>query len=141
MKNVLPLSRPLIIACLAVAALAGADPKGPLTTSGASEKLNYATSLSGTPNIVVNGQVRLSVTASAICGPPDYSCSYGGTDPKPLCTDCSLPPVPDMSARPDAVWYDKVFGISRDGNQVVRCTYPETTQNNNSGYGIGFGGS
>ncbi|HLV85894.1 MAG TPA: hypothetical protein VKV39_02885 [Candidatus Sulfotelmatobacter sp.] len=75
------------------------------------------------------------------CGPPSYRCSYDGTDPKPLCTDCAFPPVPDMSARPNAVWYDKVLGTEGDGNQVVRCTYPETTQRSNSGYSIGFGGS
>lgn len=74
------------------------------------------------------------------CGPPDYRCSYDGTDPKPLCTDCALPHVPDMSAEPNAVSYDKTFG-SGGGNQIVRCTYPDTNDGNNHVYVIGSGGS
>jgi hypothetical protein len=75
------------------------------------------------------------------CGPPDYKCSYDGIDPKPLCTNCNFPPVPDMSAEPNAVWYDKVLGASGSGNQIVRCTYPDTLEHNNHIYVIGSGGS
>jgi hypothetical protein len=75
------------------------------------------------------------------CGPPDYACSYQGTDAKPLCTDCSWPPVPDMSAKPNAVFYDKVLGIEGAGNQIVRCTYPEMNKLGDGSFGIGFGGS
>lgn len=77
---------------------------------------------------------------SPSCGPPDYKCSYNGTDPKPLCTECAVPKVPDMSARPNAVTYDHLFGISV-GNQIVRCTYPEMNERNNRMYMIGSGGS
>jgi hypothetical protein len=77
---------------------------------------------------------------SLACGPPDYECSYDGVDPKPLCTDCALPPVPDMSAEPNAVWYDKTFGRG-EGNPIVRCTYPDMNGRNNFLYAIGSGGS
>ena len=77
---------------------------------------------------------------SQSCGPPDYKCSYDGVDPKPLCTDCSFPPVPDMSAEPNAVWYDKTFGAGR-GNPIVRCTYPDMNGRSNHTYVIGSGGS
>lgn len=92
-------------------------------------------------NILSDQSVRLSATDSLTCGPPNYGCSYEGTDPKPLCTDCVLPQVPDMSAEPNAVWYDKVLGITPIGNQIVRCTYPDLNAKNNLSYGIGFGGS
>jgi hypothetical protein len=46
-----------------------------------------------------------------------------------------------MSAEPDAVSYDKRFGLTPTGNQIVRCTYPDTNTNNNLSYNIGFGGS
>ncbi len=78
---------------------------------------------------------------SLICGPPAYQCSYDGVDPKPLCNGCDILQVPDMSAEPNAVWYDKAFGNKGDGNQIVRCTYPDTHNNNNFAYGIGAGGS
>ena len=74
------------------------------------------------------------------CGPPDYKCSYDGVDPKPLCVNCALPQVPDMSAKPNAVTYDTTFGTS-GGNQIVRCTYPDTNSDNNHTYVIGSGGS
>lgn len=75
-----------------------------------------------------------------LCGPPSYQCSYQGTDAKPLCVDCTSPDVPDMSAEPDAVWYDKMLGMN-EGNQIVRCTYPDTNESNNHAYVIGSGGS
>src|SRR5579863_8382617 len=74
------------------------------------------------------------------CGPPDYKCSYDGIDPSPLCMDCALPNVPDMSVEPNAVSYDKTFG-SNGGNQIVRCTYPDMNDGNNHIYVIGSGGS
>jgi len=74
------------------------------------------------------------------CGPPDYGCSYDGLEPKPLCTDCALPSVPDMSAEPNAVYFDKTFGKGT-GNEIVRCTYPDTNDHNNHVYVIGSGGS
>ena len=77
---------------------------------------------------------------SLSCGPPGYNCSYDGNDPKPLCTDCALPHVPDMSAEPNAVSYDKALG-GQEGNQIVRCTYPDTNGGNNHTYVIGSGGS
>jgi hypothetical protein len=80
-------------------------------------------------------------TTSQSCGPPDYKCSYDGVDPKPLCNNCNLPTIPDMSAEPNAVSYDKVFGTQSEGNQIVRCTYPDTQKNNNHTYVIGSGGS
>jgi len=79
-------------------------------------------------------------TATSVCGPPDYGCSYQGTDAKPLCTDCSLPQVPDVSAKPNAVFYDKELGKG-NGNQIVRCTYPDTNPDGNGSFVIGFGGS
>jgi len=75
-----------------------------------------------------------------VCGPPSYQCSYQGTDTKPLCIDCTSPDVPDVSGEPDAVWYDKTFGVN-EGNQIVRCTYPDTNEGNNHVYVIGSGGS
>ncbi|HUA14011.1 MAG TPA: hypothetical protein VMG31_01840 [Verrucomicrobiae bacterium] len=45
-----------------------------------------------------------------------------------------------MSAEPNAVSYDKTFGI-KAGNQIVRCTYPDTNEGNNHTYVIGSGGS
>ena len=45
-----------------------------------------------------------------------------------------------MSAEPNAVSYDQVFGTG-PGNQIVRCTYPSTHENNNHTYVIGSGGS
>jgi hypothetical protein len=86
------------------------------------------------------GNTAQSNQDAKACGPPYYGCSYQGTDLKPLCTDCSLPPVPDMSAKPNAVYYDKVFGMGA-GNQIVRCTYPETSSTGNASFVIGFGGS
>src|SRR5271157_476243 len=77
----------------------------------------------------------------AQCGPPNYACSYDGPDPKPLCTDCALPTVPDMSAEPNAVWYDNMFGLSGKGNQIVRCTYPDMNGEGKGSFAIGFGGS
>jgi hypothetical protein len=111
----------LIIAGLVVAAFAPTDPKLPTVASGAMVELNDDRALQ--------------------CGPPSYQCSYDGTDAKPLCNNCDFPAVPDMSAEPNAVSYDKVFGITGDGNQIVRCTYPDTNTEANYGYGVGFGGS
>jgi len=85
--------------------------------------------------------VHLNEISSSLCGPPNYRCSYQGTDPKPLCTNCTLPQVPDMSAEPNAISYDKLFGITTEGNQIVRCTYPDSNGHNNFSYGIGFGSS
>jgi hypothetical protein len=45
-----------------------------------------------------------------------------------------------MSAKPNAVSYDKTFGAN-GGNQIVRCTYPDTNEGNNHFYVIGSGGS
>jgi hypothetical protein len=45
-----------------------------------------------------------------------------------------------MSAQPNAVWYDKVFGTQGNGNQIIRCTYPGMAGNNLS-FAIGSGGS
>ncbi len=46
-----------------------------------------------------------------------------------------------MSAEPNAVSYDKTFG-SNGGNQIVRCTYPDTRDEfRNRSYLIGSGGS
>lgn len=81
----------------------------------------------------------ISQRTQTSCGPPDYKCSYDGVDPRPLCTDCAVPPIPDMSAEPNAVWYDKTFGTG-EGNPVVRCTYPGMNGNNFL-YAIGSGGS
>lgn len=92
-------------------------------------------------NFVSDQPFRTNAIASPECGPPSYGCSYDGTDPKPLCINCNLPDVPDMSAEPNAVSYDKTFGMTAAGNQVVRCTYPDTNTHNNSAYSIGFGGS
>ena len=88
-----------------------------------------------------NQPIPSNETDSSMCGPPNYACSYSGTDPKPLCTNCNRPPVPDMSAEPNAVWYDKVFGMAGNGNQIVRCTYPNMAENGNRVYSVGFGGS
>ncbi len=107
---------------------------------GAAENSNTAIRLAGNANGVGDGPIRLGETFSE-CGPPGYQCSYDGTDAKPLCTNCNLPPVPDMSAQPNAVYYDKLFGIKNNGNQIVRCTYPDTNQGNNHTYVIGSGGS
>jgi hypothetical protein len=93
-----------------------------------------------TPATGFDSAVGRQAPSQSTCGPPDYRCSYDGTDPKPLCADCALPPVPDMSARPNAVSYDKTFGMNA-GNQIVRCTYPETNEGNNHVYVIGSGGS
>ena len=92
-------------------------------------------------NILSDQPSKLSASGSLTCGPPSYNCSYDGTDPKPQCTNCILPNVPDMSAEPNAVSYDKTFGLSSSGNQIVRCTYPDINGKNNLSYGIGFGGS
>jgi len=92
-------------------------------------------------NILSDQPSKLSASGSLTCGPPSYSCSYDGTDPKPQCTNCILPNAPDMSAEPNAVSYDKTFGLSSSGNQIVRCTYPDINGKNNLSYGIGFGGS
>jgi hypothetical protein len=129
-----------IVACLTLAAFAPTDPKLSTTASGTHQELKLAKAVSYviTPT---EPPMLLDDVHSSACGPPNYRCSYEGTDPKPLCSDCASPPVPDMSARPNAVWYDKVLGNTGEGNQVVRCTYPETSPNSNSGYGIGFGGS
>jgi hypothetical protein len=85
-------------------------------------------------------QTQANESSPPACGPPSYSCSSDGTDPKPLCTDCRLVPVPDMSAQPNAVWFDKIFSTRGDGNQVVRCSYPGMAGNNAS-FNIGSGGS
>jgi hypothetical protein len=124
-----------IIACLAVATFAPNDARVPTAPSGTEEDHSGIATLAG------QWLTRLNDVRSSVCGPPSYLCSYEGTDAKPLCTDCAFPPVPDMSARPNAVWYDTLLGIAGGGNQVVRCTYPETSKNGNSGYSIGFGGS
>ena len=129
-----------MVACLALAAFAPADPPLP-AAARTDEELNHAKAVSEIAALPGQWSMRLNDVGSSQCGPPNYSCSYDGTDPKPLCTDCVFPPVPDMSARPNAVWYDRVLGIAGGGNQVVRCTYPETSRNSTSGYGIGFGGS
>lgn len=129
-----------IVICLAVAAFGPADPKPPSAASTTGE-VNHPNGGSNLATVAGTLPTRLNDIDPSQCGPPNYKCSYDGTDAKPLCTDCAFPSVPDMSARPDAVWYDKVFGIAEGGNQVVRCTYPETSQNNNSAYLIGFGGS
>lgn len=76
-----------------------------------------------------------------VCGPPSYECSDDGNDPAPLCRNCNFPQVPDMSTEPNAVSYDKRFGLAPEGNQIVRCTYPDTNANNSLSYNIGFGGS
>ncbi len=104
------------------------------------EELSHAVSVLRSPGRS-DQPVRSNQTDSSTCGPPDYRCSYDGTDPKPLCTNCNLPPVPDMSANPNAVWHDQVFGIARNENQIVRCTYPGMSTNGNRRYLIGFGGS
>jgi hypothetical protein len=41
-----------------------------------------------------------------------------------------------MSTEPNAVSYDKRFGLGPEGNQIVRCTYPDTNANNNLSYNI-----
>ena len=125
----------LIVSCLAVVAFAQIESELSTAASKPPEEPNHNKDLSSVARAA--GQED----GSSQCGPPNYRCSYDGTDPKPLCTDCAFPPVPDMSARPNAVWYDKGLGVTGKGNQVVRCTYPETTPNSNSGFGIGFGGS
>ncbi len=122
MKNV-PQKPVLIFAYVAMLVFAAAYPKSLTAESGASDRL-----------------IGRHDIGRSECGPPNYACSYDGTDAKPLCIDCAAPPIPDMSARPNAVWYDKVFGLTDEGNQVIRCTYPETNHNS-SGFGIGFGGS
>jgi len=92
-------------------------------------------------NLITDQPARSNQSGPPICGPPNYGCSYQGADPKPLCINCDLPQVPDMSAEPNAVSYDKTFGLTAEGNQIVRCTYPDTNAKNNLPYGIGFGGS
>src|SRR5262249_8866822 len=120
---------PLIACGLAIAAFGNAEFKNE----------NSAKSGSGT-SAQNNSQLPMIGTNPSLCGPPSYNCSYDGTDPKPLCTNCNFPPVPDMNAEPNAVSYDKTFGITDKGNQIIRCTYPGMNGNNNA-YGIGFGGS
>jgi hypothetical protein len=97
------------------------------------------------PEATASGQSRQvtqsNLTDAASCGPPSYPCSDQSTDVKPLCRDCSLPVVPDMSAKPNAVYYDKVFASKDAGNQIVRCTYPEMNPQGNGSFIIGFGGS
>jgi hypothetical protein len=127
-----------VVAYLAVATLPRIDPRALSIAAKTGEDLRYPTDVAGTAAQV---PAQSNDVGSSPCGPPNYKCSYDGTDPKPLCSDCSFPPVPDMSARPNAVWYDKVLGIAGDGNQVVRCTYPETSKESHFDYGIGFGGS
>ena len=106
---------------------AGEDPTKPNHTSQATQSLGSASDQKSTP-------------PPSSCGPPAYACSYDGIDLKPLCTDCALPPIPDMSAEPNAVSYDTTLGTNA-GNQIVRCTYPDTNDGNNHVYGIGSGGS
>ena len=89
-----------------------------------------------------SGDISLSNFAGAeSCGPPSYACSDQSTDVKPLCLDCSLPSVPDMGAKPNAVYDDKVFATKGAGNQIIRCTYPEMNPQGNGSFVIGFGGS
>lgn len=122
---------PLFAACLTAAAFGGIGAKIRHIASNADQTIRYVIPFSGSA----------SSASDQTCGPPHYACSYDGADPKPLCTDCTLPPVPDMSTAPNAVSYDKVLGLAPGGNQIVRCTYPDTNENNHAPYGIGFGGS
>lgn len=130
----------LIAAYLMMEAPRGANSRVYTAASQSVEELNYAIGtldglkMSDKPTVA-------NESASPECGPPSYQCSYDGIDPKPLCNNCDFPQVPDMSAEPNAVSYDKIFGIRGGGNQIVRCTYPDTNAEANYLYGIGFGGS
>lgn len=128
----------LLMAAMPTAVASGTGVYNQNQESGGATKPSAGTQSPGT---VGSASGQRNEATSLSCGPPDYKCSYDGMDPKPLCTDCALPPVPDMSAKPNAVWYDKVFATSGDGNQIVRCTYPDTNQGNNHFYVIGTGGS
>jgi hypothetical protein len=128
----------LLVACCAVAF--AQNSAIPSARGGTGIELNTSPGLLAGANFT-SGQPAGSNEAASSCGPPNYRCSYSGSDPKPLCVDCNQPPVPDLSTEPDAVWYDKVFGTTDGGNQLVRCTYPDTNTGNNRSYAIGFGGS
>lgn len=130
-----------IVAGVAMAAFAATDPKLPTIASETGEELNRAGVVSDAATLAGQWPRRLNDVVSSQCGPPSYKCSYDGTDAKPLCNNCDFPDVPDMSAEPNAVSYDKIFGITGNGNQIVRCTYPDTNAETKYGYGIGFGGS
>ncbi|MGC1164059.1 MAG: hypothetical protein WA881_18290, partial [Candidatus Sulfotelmatobacter sp.] len=123
------------------AALGDANSNIQSSASRSTKGLNHAVGPSAESNTINNLPARFNETTRSICGPPSYKCSYDGTDAKPLCTNCDFPEVPDMSAEPNAVSYDKVFGMMGEGNQIVRCTYPNTHTNNSHLFGIGFGGS
>ena len=122
----------LITACtLSISTFGNTESK---STKVRNEKSDFSS------NAQHNVQMPVTVINASVCGPPSYDCSYDGIDPKPLCTNCTLPPVPDMSTEPNAVSYDGIFGMTGKGNQIIRCTYPGMNGNNNA-YGIGFGGS
>ncbi len=126
----------LLLLLLVAASLATAQDSGDAASQN--QDVNRPGKLNSPNNIV--GSEQKSALPPLSCGPPGYACSYDGIDPKPLCTDCAHPPVPDMSTRPNAVTYDTTFGAG-SGNQIVRCTYPDTNEGNNHIYVIGSGGS
>src|SRR5271170_4544590 len=130
-----------IAAFLAMVAPRGINAKVYTAASRSVEEFNYGIDPSGSTKMISVKPTAVNESASSQCGPPSYKCSYDGTDAKPLCNNCDFPEVPDMSAEPNAVSYDKVLGLTGDGNQIVRCTYPDTNAQANYGYGIGFGGS
>lgn len=131
----------LVAAYLAMVAPGSVNSKVYTAASRSVEGFNYAIGPSDSTKMISEEPTLANEITSSECGPPSYQCSYDGIDAKPLCSNCDFPQVPDMSAEPNAVSYDKAFGITGGGNQIVRCTYPDTNGNNNYGYGIGFGGS